>query len=130
MVSSIMTSSVAFQALPTELVSAICGFLLRFERVFISANPRNVEVLRAVANHDTFRHRVKEIIWDDAILEPVSNMEGEGPRGYSSDGADRDDDADDKGRIPRHFVCLCRDRISYSKSRLSSKNGQQSESTN
>jgi hypothetical protein len=41
---------------------------LRLDRVFLSANPRNVEVLHAVADHETFRHRVFEIIWDDALL--------------------------------------------------------------
>ncbi|KAF3803540.1 hypothetical protein GCG54_00004711 [Colletotrichum gloeosporioides] len=40
----------------------------RFERVFISANPRNIEVFRAVAEHETFRHAVREIVWDDARL--------------------------------------------------------------
>ncbi|KAM0210460.1 hypothetical protein ACHAPA_002043 [Fusarium lateritium] len=71
------TLSPGFQALPTELVGAICGLLsnsdikslrltcrylrdksrLRFDRVFISANPRNIEVLLAIANHDVFRGR-------------------------------------------------------------------------
>lgn len=39
---------------------------LRLHRVFLSANPLNIEVFRAIADHDTFRHRVKEIVWDDA----------------------------------------------------------------
>lgn len=42
---------------------------LRLERVFVSANLRNIEVFRAVADHETFRWGVKEIIWDDARLE-------------------------------------------------------------
>ncbi|CAG8098103.1 unnamed protein product [Penicillium olsonii] len=41
---------------------------LRFQRVFLSANPLNIEVFRAVADHERFRHQVKEIIWDDARL--------------------------------------------------------------
>lgn len=47
---------------------------LRLDRVFLSANPRNVEVLRAVADHETFRQHVVEIIWDDALL--VSHIPG------------------------------------------------------
>ncbi|KAK6065434.1 hypothetical protein SCUP234_12552 [Seiridium cupressi] len=51
---------------------------LRLDRVFLSANPRNVEVLRAVADHETFRHHVVEIIWDDALL--VSDIPGPSDR--------------------------------------------------
>lgn len=47
------------------LRSAVC---LRLTRVFLSANPRNVEVVRAVADHRFFRTQVTEIIWDDARL--------------------------------------------------------------
>ncbi|ETS85608.1 hypothetical protein PFICI_03633 [Pestalotiopsis fici W106-1] len=41
---------------------------LRLHRVFLSPNPRNVEVFRAVADHEVFRRRIVEIIWDDALL--------------------------------------------------------------
>ncbi|OQE86103.1 hypothetical protein PENNAL_c0022G07032 [Penicillium nalgiovense] len=41
---------------------------LRLQRVFLSANPLNIEVFRAVADHQKFRHQVTEIIWDDARL--------------------------------------------------------------
>ncbi|KAG7428630.1 hypothetical protein Forpi1262_v010796 [Fusarium oxysporum f. sp. raphani] len=118
-----MATSIALQALPSELIGAICRLLpncdikslrltcrywrqnslLRVDRVFISANPRNVEVLFAVANHDIFRHCVKEIMWDDAVLELVSSKEGDGPCGYSSYETDRDADSEEKGRISRHF---------------------------
>ncbi|CAG8902816.1 unnamed protein product [Penicillium egyptiacum] len=39
---------------------------LRIKRVFLSANPLNIEVFRAIADHKTFRHDVTEIVWDDA----------------------------------------------------------------
>ncbi|KAF3482652.1 uncharacterized protein GIQ15_01976 [Arthroderma uncinatum] len=75
-------------ALPLELFLSILSFLpnrdikalrltgssirdrarLRLDRVFLSANRRNIEVFRAIANHETFRQRVVEIIWDDARL--------------------------------------------------------------
>lgn len=38
---------------------------LPLQRVFLSANPLTIEVFRAIANHEIFRHRVTEIIWDD-----------------------------------------------------------------
>ncbi|TGO49073.1 hypothetical protein BOTNAR_0445g00030 [Botryotinia narcissicola] len=41
---------------------------LYFDRVFLSANPRNIEVARTVADDEKFRKGVKEIIWDDALL--------------------------------------------------------------
>ncbi|KAJ8119994.1 hypothetical protein O1611_g10480 [Lasiodiplodia mahajangana] len=43
---------------------------LRLSRVFLSANPRNVEVFRAVADHDLYREAVTELIWDDALMGP------------------------------------------------------------
>lgn len=42
--------------------------LLRLDRVFLSANPLNIRVFRAIADHEHFRHRVTEIVWDDARL--------------------------------------------------------------
>lgn len=39
---------------------------LRIQRVFLSANPLNIEVFRAIAAHNSFRHKVTEIVWDDA----------------------------------------------------------------
>lgn len=41
---------------------------LRLQRVFLSANPLNIAVFRAVADHEKFRHQVTEIVWDDARL--------------------------------------------------------------
>lgn len=41
---------------------------LRIDRVFLSANPLNIEVFRAIADHDVLRHRIVEIIYDDARL--------------------------------------------------------------
>ncbi|CAG8159107.1 unnamed protein product [Penicillium salamii] len=41
---------------------------LPLQRVFLSPNPLNIAVFRAVADHEKFRHQVTEIIWDDARL--------------------------------------------------------------
>ncbi|KAJ6017488.1 hypothetical protein N7451_000867 [Penicillium sp. IBT 35674x] len=38
---------------------------LPFQQVFLSANPLTIEVFHAIADHEIFRHRVTEIIWDD-----------------------------------------------------------------
>ncbi|RKL38393.1 hypothetical protein BFJ72_g7204 [Fusarium proliferatum] len=40
--------------------------LPRFNRVFISTNLRDIEVLTLIANHDVFRFKVTEIIYDDS----------------------------------------------------------------
>lgn len=73
---------------PAELLATVSSFLankdiktlrltsktlkerarLRLDRVFLSANPRNIEVFRAIAGHEEFRHGIKEIVWDDAQL--------------------------------------------------------------
>ncbi|KAM0515009.1 hypothetical protein ACHAPE_006331 [Trichoderma viride] len=47
-------------------LSAIAA--LRINRVFLSANPLNIQVFRAIADHDVFRHGIVEIIYDDARL--------------------------------------------------------------
>lgn len=39
---------------------------LHQDRIFLSANPRNIEVALAVADHETYRHKIVEIIWDDS----------------------------------------------------------------
>jgi hypothetical protein len=143
-----ITLSPAFQALPSELVGVICGLLsnsdikslrltcrylrdkspLRFDRVFISANPRNIEVLLSISNHDVFRHRVKEIVWDDAVLKSIPDN-SDGPCGYSADENDPDDYAanEDKEWISRDFVRICKESIFLTKSRLIEKNKYQGE---
>ncbi|KFZ24486.1 hypothetical protein V502_01038 [Pseudogymnoascus sp. VKM F-4520 (FW-2644)] len=108
-------SNPAFQ-LPPEIVKTIvdqvpnstiknlrltCRFYsetaaLRLNRVFISANPRNVEVFTAIANHKAFRSQITEIIWDDALLyaQPVPRDEVEAY--YASD--DEYEDEASRGR--------------------------------
>ncbi|WXC50668.1 hypothetical protein QX201_010349 [Fusarium graminearum] len=60
---------------------------LHFDRVFISANSLNIEVFNAIANHETFRHQVTEIIWDDARFrtEPKLGEEEQDYWGYETD---------------------------------------------
>lgn len=55
-------------------------FRLRLDRVFLSANTLNIEVFRSIADHETFRHHVVEIIWDDSLLveTPDRSLYGSG----------------------------------------------------
>lgn len=60
-------------------VRLTCKFLhsiahLRLHRVFLSANPRNIQVLRDIADSDTFRQGVTELIWDDARLKGAQSQ--------------------------------------------------------
>lgn len=41
---------------------------LRISRVFLSANPLNIRVLRSIADHDVYRQGIVELIYDDARL--------------------------------------------------------------
>ncbi len=41
---------------------------LNLDRVFLPANPRDIEVARAIIDHETFRHGIVEIIWNDALF--------------------------------------------------------------
>ncbi|KAL7949191.1 hypothetical protein V8C42DRAFT_362574 [Trichoderma barbatum] len=41
---------------------------LRISRVFLSANPLNIQVFRSIADHDVYRQGITEIIYDDARL--------------------------------------------------------------
>ncbi|KAF4501815.1 hypothetical protein FAGAP_1959 [Fusarium agapanthi] len=139
--------SPTLQALPNELLGSLCGLLcnrdikslrltcrtlgekspLRLNRVFISANPRNIEVLLAVANHDVFRHRVKEIIWDDSVLRKIPITDGYGPCGDSGDENNSDvcDANKDKEQISKDFVRLCKDSIGLTQGRIITKNEHQ-----
>ncbi|KAJ5722167.1 hypothetical protein N7488_000202 [Penicillium malachiteum] len=45
---------------------------LNITRVFLSPNPTNISVLRAIADNDKFRLHIKELIWDHATLVQAS----------------------------------------------------------
>lgn len=120
------TTSSALQQLPHELLAAISNGLpnrdikslrltckalcvtsqLRWERVFLSANPRNIEVFRAIADHEEIRRLISEIVWDDALLRdgPLPEKPPRPPwinfvhnPWFDDDGEDEDeiDDTDD-----------------------------------
>lgn len=89
----LQSSALALLDLPAELLLLVASFLpnrdlkslrlacktlskstalsFKFSRVFLSANSRDIEVFRSVANHPIFREQVTEIIWDDAYFFPA-----------------------------------------------------------
>ncbi|KNB18211.1 hypothetical protein FOXG_15832 [Fusarium oxysporum f. sp. lycopersici 4287] len=69
---------------------------LSFDRVFISANSLNLKVFRAIADDETIRHQVTEIVWDDARLTTGPELE-EDRMEYEEDGVDPDDAVTDNG---------------------------------
>lgn len=95
----------AILRLPTEVVLDIASYLpnsdiktlrltcrtvhqcvqLRLTRVFLSANKRNIEVFRAIADHDVFRHRITEIVYDDARFAEGVMYWGHGANGLVED---------------------------------------------
>lgn len=128
--------------LPVELLAAVLSFLpgrdiknlrltsksvcsrtpLRLYRVFLSANPRNIEVLRAIADHDGLRHGVFEIVLDDALLGHISNSEPQSANDLGEDGDDTDSEEDTESRdstdgeggeedIPYAFDRVCKQNI-------------------
>lgn len=83
---------------------ALCALSpLRLDRVFLSANPRNIEVFRAIADHSVLREGVVEIIWDDARLKEglIQRRSNDyGSRFYDPtfhEGDDVIDELDDRG---------------------------------
>ncbi|KFY19068.1 hypothetical protein V493_08164 [Pseudogymnoascus sp. VKM F-4281 (FW-2241)] len=97
---------------------------LRLDRVFISANPRNVEVFTAIANHEVFRTKITEIIWDDALLyvRPVPRNAVEAYYGSDDDYQDYAEETDDecdkngidwRGNVPGWFRKACRDNVVF-----------------
>ncbi|KAJ0124416.1 hypothetical protein J7T55_005754 [Diaporthe amygdali] len=120
---------------------ALCAISqLRLDRVFLSANPRNIEVLRAVADHEVLREGVVEIIWDDARLKKgliqrrshdpqsryydptlneefdiIDELDDDDELGYDTndeyENQDSDEDSDDEEQHPRWFDLGCRQSL-------------------
>ncbi|KAL6231580.1 hypothetical protein BDW75DRAFT_38781 [Aspergillus navahoensis] len=82
----------------------LCNIVrLRLDRAFLSANPLNIAVFRAIADSKIFRHGIKEIIWDDArfIKAPLGEFHI----------ADEREDLwiDEETGCPEWFVNACRE---------------------
>ncbi|KAL7921523.1 hypothetical protein ACQKWADRAFT_327582 [Trichoderma austrokoningii] len=103
--------------LPPEIIENILSSLdnraiknLRLT-FFLSANPLNIQVFRAIADHDILRHRIVEIIYDDARLWRSSGDAPEAqeptgpnyhPREYPSDTEWFQSERDDNIQETRH----------------------------
>jgi hypothetical protein len=48
---------------------------LRIDRVYISPNRTNLELLRCILEHPKYRTHIREIVWDDAQLEEYPTLE-------------------------------------------------------
>ncbi|CAH0044879.1 unnamed protein product [Clonostachys solani] len=84
----------SFSSVPREILDDIVSYLpnrdkkslrqassyfaetvkIRISRVFLSANPRNIEVIEAIAYHETRRRHVEQLIWDDSFLVTPANL--------------------------------------------------------
>lgn len=88
---------------------------LRLDRLFLSANPRNIAVFTAVASHKEFCKQVVEIVWDDARL-----VEGQSRRGDSdaddSEAEDSEAESETVG-VPAWFAHACHSNIETLKGR-------------
>lgn len=113
--------------LPVELLSSIvsylpnrdiknlrqtCKFLhriahLRLSRIFLSPNPRNLEVFRAIADHETFRKQIVEIIYDDARLAQPPRLPQPGTYEYDSNDAYEEEESLETHGAPSWFVKAC-----------------------
>ncbi|KAL2854576.1 hypothetical protein BJX68DRAFT_264474 [Aspergillus pseudodeflectus] len=78
---------------------------LRLDRAFLSANPLNITVFRAIADSETFRHGVRDIIWDDARL--VKDLWGE----FHIADPREDLWTDEESGAPLWFVDACKENI-------------------
>lgn len=132
--------SAPLERLPTELIAAVLALLsnydiknlrltcktmgkralLRLDRVFLSANPKNIEVFCAIADHEDFRHRITEIIWDDVQLpreipDPNQPNFEYGTLPYQTFNTNLDEDEEEdlspppQEGIPYWFVVACRE---------------------
>ncbi|KAH7128962.1 hypothetical protein EDB81DRAFT_696957 [Dactylonectria macrodidyma] len=135
--------------LPSETIAAICSHLpnsdiktlrlscvslsatarLRFDRVFLSAQPREIEIFHNVARSDKYHSQVREIVYDDALFAAQGSRffgssryvirvdEPDDDTGGSATQASRlsnhyvlhlePDDDDDARKVPRWFAFIC-----------------------
>ncbi|EHK20573.1 uncharacterized protein TRIVIDRAFT_48943 [Trichoderma virens Gv29-8] len=73
---------------------------LPLDRVFISANLKDIEVFRCVADHDVYRHGVREIIWDEARFQQDDPMD-------ESNGLERTERGHIDDNPPDDFINEC-----------------------
>lgn len=82
---------------------------LHLQRVFVSAHQRDIQVLRAIADSETYRHGVTELIWDDARLSYAPLL----AQAYNEDDEDENSEADNDNdqSVQRWFKDACHNNI-------------------
>lgn len=80
---------------------------LRLYRVFISANPHDIQVLEAITESEVYRFGVTELIWDDARFGHDADDEGD----------NCDDEGSDDEEVPKWFQDAYDDNIDELNSR-------------
>jgi hypothetical protein len=63
-------------------LTSTLGFTIRLhiKRVYLSANPLNIKVLKTIADNDLYRNGVRELIWDDSYLCDANNLVPANPK--------------------------------------------------
>ncbi|KAI0888792.1 uncharacterized protein GGS22DRAFT_184370 [Annulohypoxylon maeteangense] len=82
---------------------------LRLSRVFLSPNPRNIEVFRAIADHEAFRKDIVEIVYDDARLTRPPVLPQRGTYEYEPEEAWDEEESLETTGAPFWFVQACKD---------------------
>ncbi|KAI0459240.1 hypothetical protein F5B21DRAFT_527033 [Xylaria acuta] len=89
---------------------------LRLDRVFISADPRNLEVFEAVSQHDVYRAQITEVVWDDALL--ASSLLEHDPSAINNVITDEIDDRSERDPCPKWYSKACEENIQIWRSML------------
>ncbi|KAH8679492.1 hypothetical protein BGZ61DRAFT_457220 [Ilyonectria robusta] len=85
---------------------------LRLSRLFLSPNPLNVAVFRAVANHEEFRRNIVEIIYDDARLAHPAEVKSFWGSDEDHDDDEGNTDIGDISGVPAWYLKEFRDNSS------------------
>lgn len=77
-----ITSNLDNADLKNLRLTSTLGFAIRLhiKRVYLSANPLNIKVLKAIADNDLYRNDVRELIWDDSYLRNANELVKPNPK--------------------------------------------------
>ncbi|SPJ71649.1 uncharacterized protein FTOL_01377 [Fusarium torulosum] len=84
-------------------LTSTLGFAIRLhiKRVYLSANPLNIKVLKIIADSDSYRNGVRELIWDDSYLCNTNDLVSANPKKRQSK---HDGGFDSIRRCPKWYV--------------------------
>lgn len=77
-----ITSNLENGDLKNLRLTSTLGFAIRLhiKRVYLSANPLNIKVLKAIADNDLYRNDVRELIWDESYLRNANELVSPNPK--------------------------------------------------